>query len=113
MIKLLLIVTVVIAAVFLFDGFNVLNERRLVNDTSKQAAIAALQTLSTTQDPVKARAAADRVAKNHHDVITAYQYNPIGEQLHLSVSGSAYTVVLHRLNRAFTDDITASAGTRQ
>ncbi|GAC1315292.1 MAG: hypothetical protein NVSMB12_10360 [Acidimicrobiales bacterium] len=111
MIKLLLIVTVVIAAVFLFDGFNVLNERRLVNDTSKQAAIAALQTLSTTQDPVKARAAADRVAKNHHDVITTYQYNPVGQQLHLSVSGSAYTLVLHRLNRAFTDDITASAGT--
>lgn len=111
--KLLLIVTVVIAAVFLYDGFNILNERRVVNDASKAAAIAALQSLASTKDPVKARAAADDVAKRRHDVISAYQYDPVTQEIHLSVSGSAHTLVIYRLNRAIALDITASAGTHK
>lgn len=113
MLKFLLAITLAIVAIFVFDGLSILNTRRNVGDVSKATAIAALQTLSATQDPAKARAAADAEAKRHHDVITGYRYNPVGQELTVTVSGSAWTIIFSHLNRSISDDINATAGTRR
>jgi hypothetical protein len=103
------LVILAIIVVFGYDGVSVLNAHRDVRDAASATAGAAAHVIATTKDSANARKTADATAKSHGDVVIAYAYDQVAAQVKVTVSGNANSLVLHYLDKNFTNNIKASA----
>lgn len=93
------------------DGYEVIKTTRDIRNTASAAASDAAGKLTASHgaDVVGARKAADDAAKRAGDVITTYSYDPVAHKVTLTVGGTASSWVAGRIERSWTDNITATA----
>jgi Flp pilus assembly protein TadG len=109
-----LVVAIIVLAILVVGGHDAYEISRANNDvrnTARSAADSAAAVLTQTHgaDAVGARKAANQVAAQASDVVTHYNLDPVNQKVTLTIGGTASSWVAGRIERSWTDNITATA----